>query len=59
MTSNEPLLVQAVYSFKGKHNDEVSCILILIEVVLVFVLKLNIILIIAYFIKIYNFINYL
>jgi hypothetical protein len=28
MTSNEPLLVQAVYSFKGKNNDEVKLFII-------------------------------
>lgn len=52
MSSNEPLIVQAVYSFKGKNNDEVK-LLVIIELVF----KLNIILIVAYLTIIYIFIN--
>lgn len=36
MTTNEPLLVQAVYSFKGKNNDEVKLFVEIIELVLIF-----------------------
>lgn len=35
MSSNEPLFVQAVYSFKGKNNDEVTTQLFLIMFVLI------------------------
>lgn len=35
LDEHQPFLVQAVYSFKGKNNDEVSCVtvsLIMIKV---------------------------
>lgn len=57
MTTNEPLLVQAVYSFKGKNNDEVKLFVEIIELVLIYVI-LIFLLGTAYLILVYIFMNY-
>jgi len=57
MTTNEPLLVQAVYSFKGKNNDEVKLFVEIIELVHIFNVNFDIF-ITAYLILVYIFMNY-